>query len=560
MAKNSPIKCVKSSEDKKKKYKMDKKRGALNVSVSIAFKIILLIANILVRRYVIQYIGNEVNGLNSLYMSLLEFLSVAELGVGSAITFCMYKPIVKGDKDKVSALYGLFTKLYLIIGGIILVCGCALMPFLKILAKDYGTANVNLYFTFGLMLASVVLSYAFSSKTSLINAYKNNYITTTVSSVGQLVQDGLQILVLILTRSFTWYLVCRVISACLQWIATEIIARVKYGDIIRNRQKVDVDTQKEVTKNVKAMFMHKIGGILVNTADSIIISAFIGIVILGKYSNYTTIVLSMTGVIALCFTSFTSVIGHMSVEEDGKTVEKYYNFFHTFNFIMGTVFFLGYYAIIDNLVTVLFGGGLLLSRQITFVITLNYFIQFMRQAANLFRDATGTFYYDRWKPLFEGLTNIVLSILFVLVLPDEYNVVGVIAATILTNLFICHIVEPHVLHKYAFKSKAKNYYIRNYVYMAVFVATLCVLHFCMVDMGSQWISLIVNGCIAVALAIAPCAVVVLTNKDFRHYLKRFIQRIGHKQIEFDNAMPPDSMIVEEVQNDSNIDTVRHNKN
>ena len=143
--------------------------------------------------------------------------------------------------------------------------------------------------------------------------------------------------------------------------------------------------------------MHKIGGILVNTADSIIISAFIGIVILGKYSNYTTIVLAMSSVIALCFTPLTSIIGHMSVEEDGKTVERYYNFFHTFNFIMGTVFFLGYYAVIDNLVTVLFGANLILSKQITFVITLNYFIQFMRQAANLFRDATGTFYYDRWK-------------------------------------------------------------------------------------------------------------------------------------------------------------------
>ena len=204
---------------------MDKKRGMANVIVSVSFRMILLVANIVVRRFVIQYIGNEVNGLNSLYVSLLDFLSVAELGVGSAITFCMYKPIVEGQNEKVSALYGLFTKLYLIIGGIILVGGLAIMPFLKILAKDYQTLDVNLYFTFGLMLASVVLSYTFSSKTSLINAHKNNFITAAVASVGQLLQDGLQILVLLLTRSFTWFLVCRVIAVCLQWAATEIIAR-----------------------------------------------------------------------------------------------------------------------------------------------------------------------------------------------------------------------------------------------------------------------------------------------------------------------------------------------
>ena len=91
---------------------MDKKKGLINVIVSIAFRIALLIVNILVRRCLIKYIGNEINGLNSLYISILDFLSVAELGVGSAITFCMYKPIVEGDNEKVSALYRLFTKLY----------------------------------------------------------------------------------------------------------------------------------------------------------------------------------------------------------------------------------------------------------------------------------------------------------------------------------------------------------------------------------------------------------------------------------------------------------------
>ena len=116
---------------------MDKKKGLLNVSVSIGFKVLLLAINIVSRRFLIQYVGNEVNGLNSLYLSILDFLSIAELGVGSAITFCMYKPIVAGDTNKVSALYGLFTKLYILVGCIIFVCGCALMPVLPYLAKDY---------------------------------------------------------------------------------------------------------------------------------------------------------------------------------------------------------------------------------------------------------------------------------------------------------------------------------------------------------------------------------------------------------------------------------------
>ena len=217
---------------------MDKKKGLLNVIVSIAFKVLLLVGAILVRRYLIKYIGNEVNGLNSLYTSIIGFLAVAELGVGSAITFCMYKPIVEGDNDKVSALYHLFTKLYLIIGAIILAVGCALMPLLPYLAADYNDINQNLYLTFFLLLVSVVITYLFSSKTSLINAYKNNYITTTITSVGQILQYVLQIVVLIYTRSFVWYLVCAICAAVIQWVINEFVARKMHNIIKKNNQSI----------------------------------------------------------------------------------------------------------------------------------------------------------------------------------------------------------------------------------------------------------------------------------------------------------------------------------
>lgn len=511
---------------------MDKKRGVKNVSVSILFKIVVLIAEILVRRFLIQYIGNGVNGLNSLYTSILNMLSVVELGVGSAITFCMYKPIVNGETDKVSALYGLFTRLYLIIGGIIAVAGCVILPLLPYLAKDYQSVDVNLYLTFALMLCSVVMTYLFSSKTSLINAYKNNYVTTTISSLGILLQCGLQLIVIILTKSFVWFLICRIIAVAAQWIATELVVRLKHKSIISNKQAVDVETKKEVTKNVKAMFMHKIGNVLVNTADSIIISAFIGVVILGKYSNYTTIISAMAGVLSLCFTPLTSVVGHMFVAEDKSIVLRYQSFFHCFNFILGLIFYLGYYAVIDNLVTIFFADGLELAKSVSLVITLNYFIQFMRQATMLFRDATGTFYNDRWKPLFEGLLNIGLSIGFVFLFKrlfgEDFAVVGVIAATIITNIFICHIVEPHVLYKYAFKTSTKNYYIRNYLYIAIFTAVLFALHFCMISNDNQWVEMFANGGISLAFSIPLSAVVILCNKNFRYYISHFIKVFKQK--------------------------------
>ena len=114
---------------------MDKKRGIKNVAVSIVFKILILLGTLLVRRLLISELRDAVNGLNSLYTTVIGSMSVAELGVGSVITYCMYKPIVEGDDDKVAALYRLFSRLYLVIGGVILVCGCVFMAFCPTLPR-----------------------------------------------------------------------------------------------------------------------------------------------------------------------------------------------------------------------------------------------------------------------------------------------------------------------------------------------------------------------------------------------------------------------------------------
>lgn len=514
---------------------MDKKRSLLNVGVSVFFKIFTLLGALLARRFLIKYVGNEAAGLFSLYTSIIGVLAVADLGIGSAITFCMYKPIVENDNNKVAALYQLFRKVYFIIGLIILVAGIGVMPFLKFMAKDYTDTSINLYLTYGLMLVSIVLTYAFCAKQSLINAYKNNYITTTITAIGAIFMYALQMILVSITKKFELYLTANILSSLLQWLLTEIATNRKYKYIITiKKTKVDAETKKNLIKNIRAMVMHKIGSVLVNSIDSLIISAFIGVVILGKYTNYTTIAIAVNSVIVLCFTPLTSVIGHLAAksEEDSSELRSYFNFFHTFNFILGLVFFLGYYAIIDNLVSICFGGDLLMGKSVSMIITINYFVQFLRQACLTFKDATGTFYNDRWKPLFEGLLNAFLSIAFVYLFRysfgDDYAVVGVIVATIITNITICHIVEPHVLYKYGFAASAKKYYIKNYLYMLIFLASVFALHFVMQSINNEWLELLVNGCISVGISLVVCLFTILFDKDFRHHGLHFIYKIKNK--------------------------------
>lgn len=500
---------------------MDIKKGKINVIVSIIFKIITMLMAVVVKMVLVDICGNEVNGLNALFLSIIGFLSVAELGVGAAITFCMYKPIVEGNNELVSAIYSLFQKLYLLIGAIIFSAGLVVLPFLKFLAKDYAQLDVNMHVTFMLVLISVTVTYLFSAKTSLINAYKNNYITTTITEGSIVLQYVLQIVVLYITHSFISYLICRIVAVVIQWVATETVVKKKYNEVISIKSKIDNATKNIIKKNIKAMFMHKIGYVLVNTVDSVVISTFIGVVSLGKFSNYTMILSSIVGIITLFFSSLTSVIGHCCVGEDKTMAKIYYESFHLLNFIIGTVAFFGYYSVVDNLISILFSAELVVEKSVSFVITLNGFVQFMRRSTLTFRDATGSFYGDRWKPLFEGVLNIVLSILLV----NFIGITGVIVATIVTNLIICHVVEPYVLFKDAFKTTPAKFYLKNYGMIFVFAGGLIVLTYFLQAVDNEFIEMILNGLISIVFSVVLSVLAILTNKEPSKNLKRILKGV-----------------------------------
>lgn len=506
---------------------MDKRRSILNISTSVVSRVVLLVSALVVRRLLIHYIGNDVNGLNSLYTSIIGMLGVTELGIGSAIVFSMYSPIVLGDRKKVAALYGLYRKLYLIIGLVIFGAGLAVMPFLPALISDYDKICVDVHGTFFLTLVSVVLSYGYSAKTSLIEAHKDNYITTGILTIGNLVRYCLQAVAILLWASYPAFLACQIIGTVVVWLLTELAVRRKHGDIIRRREKVDDATKKEISRNVKAMVMHRIGTVLVHGVDSMIISGFIGVVILGKYSNYNYVAGIVAGTIGLFFTPLTSIVGHLCAAGDREEIKRSFDHFYILNYVLGFIFFLGYFAVVDGVIALLFGPGLEVARPVAFVITLNQFTQYMRNAGLLFRNASGTFYNDRWKPVAEGVINLLLSLFFVKVFPEEYKVVGVIAATIITTLVICNTVEPYVIFRHVFGRSPKAFYLRHYAYTGLFACALFVMARIVHPYDSEIRGILVNGFLSVGLSIGMLCLVFLVDKGFRTEVRIIGKKLLH---------------------------------
>lgn len=500
---------------------MNKKKAMTNIIVSTIFRVLVLISGLIARRYLINTLGEEATGLFSLFTSIIGFLSIAELGIGTAITFSMYKPIVNGDQDTISGLYYLYRKTYRIILIIIVVVGLSITPSIPYFA-DGNTGTYNIYLTYVLFLSSTLITYIYAHKTSFINAHMDNYVTSIIRSSGLILESILQVIVLINFKSFNLFLTTLIISNLLQWITTSIIFKRKYILGLTKNKELTKEVKKEVTNKTKAIFMHKIGGLLVITTDSIIIGAFVSITFLGRYSNYMLIMTGMISVLSLIFTSIASVIGQSYAKSTKDEFHQQYLFVYFLNFIIALVFFLGFWAIINDLIAIIFNSEVILDKSIVFFITVTYFMNFMRQAMIIFREASGTFYYDRYKPLAEGLLNLILSLILVRFL----GISGVLIGTIITNLTICMPIEPYVLYKYGFEKSIKKYQIVNYGLLVLFILTLFLFNIFKIDTISNiYLRVITNGLISVTISILIILILIIFNENIKKTIKNYFKKL-----------------------------------
>lgn len=490
---------------------MYKTKAYRNILTSVLYKVLILIVGLITRRYMVNILGDEITGIYSLFISILGFLAVAELGIGSAIVFSMYKPISDGDIDKVSALYHLYKKIYLIIFLVINLVGLIITPFLPVLASGF-TIGKEIYFTYILFLVSTSISYLYAYKSSFINAHMDNHITNSIRSIFQIVELVVQVFIIIWLESFIIFLAVHLISNISQWIATNYIFSKRYKHLTNNNKELSPLLTKEVKDKTKAMFYHKVGGLLVNTMDSLIISAFIGVNVLGKYSNYVLIITSMIGILSLVFTSIVTVLGHAFAKFTKNILNTQFKKIYLVNFLMGMIFFLGFFSVSEELIKILFNDKVVLESELVIIMTLNYFIQFMRLTVLSFKDASGTFYQDRYKPIVEGVTNLFLSLLFVYF----WGLPGVLIATIITNLMIAHTIEPFVLYKYGFEMNPKKYYIHHYLGMLLF--SVLIVLFKLIpfpNYNNLYLLLIIKGLTSILVSAVVMLILYITIVDFR---------------------------------------------
>lgn len=432
----------------------------------------MLVSNILpfvTRTVMIYVLGKAYLGLNSLYTSILQVLSLAELGFGVAVSYSMYKPLANQDARAVNALLALYRKLYRRIGMVILACGLAFLPFLRTIIRGEIPGDVNIYVLYLVQLGNVVLSYfLFAYQQSLLKASQRSDIVSRISLMLNLVGSLLRIAALLLFRNY--YLYC-VVSPCVtaaQNLLADRAARKRYPQYFCSGE-VPEEEKQSIRRNVAGLFTYKLCAVFRNSFDSIVLSAFMGLEILACYNNYYYILSVISGVMNAAVSSLTAGIGNKLVLESKASNYRDLEKFQLIFLWAQSLCTVCLYCLYQPFMQLWVGEDMMFGQREMTVFCVYFFVQSLNAVNYVYRQAAGLWWKDRFRPVVEAVTNLVLNV----VLVWRFGVVGVLLSTIVCLVTINTLWGSRLLYTDFFREESYRGYLLRLGYYSLAAAVTC---------------------------------------------------------------------------------------
>lgn len=441
------------------------KNATRNIIFNTLQKIYQLLVPFIMRTAMIYYMGVEYLGLTSLFTSVISVLNLAELGVGSAMVFSMYKPIAEDDHSTICALMRLYRTYYRVIGGAVALVGLALTPAIPKLVENGLPDGLNIYILYIMNLSITVLSYwMFAYKNCLISAFQRSDIASKVAMATSTVQYLLQFIIIVFIKDYYLYFFVAIITQIINNITTSLIVSKLFPNY-KPVGKLDRKEIKVINQRVKDLFTAKLGYTIVNSADTIVISSFLGLEILAIYQNYYFIMSSVLGFVMIALNSCIAGIGNSLVTESMK---KNYNDLKKISFLLSWInaFCVScMLCIFQPFIKLWVGEKMMLPMIYVVLFCIYFFLYSTNQLLCVYKDSAGIWHSDRFRPLIAALFNLALNLLFV----RWYGLFAIILSTILSYIMIGMPWLVHNIFTKLFKISPKEYICKQIIYVLVTV-------------------------------------------------------------------------------------------
>lgn len=497
---------------------MRTKKAAVNGMVGVLAYIISFLPSIIVRKIFLVQLGEELLGLSSLYTNIISYLSIVEMGIGSAIIFSLYKPFAQGDRIKIKGYLNYYAKFYRTVGTIILITGVCILPFLKVfITDDINMYEASLYFV--LFLINTVISYLFSYKLCILTVAQEGYIVSIANALTKVIISIFQVILLKICPSFYLYIGIQIVINLLYYIIINVYIDKRYMWLKEVDGKINNEEKTSLVKNVRALFMHKIGYVVVFGTDNLVISSFINLASVAKYNSYNMIIAALQGVISSATGALTPSIGNLLTENDNEKSIIVHKRLFFMNFWIVSFISIALYNTLTQFIRIWLGESQQLDNFTVSIILINLYFQLMRSSVEQFKEGSGNYHQDRYVAFIEAFINLVSSIILVKVI----GIAGVFLGTFISNISVVFWVKPKVTYKYVFKKPLRNYFYMyfRYLFIASIPLVITIMLTNTIKTSNSIMYFIVN-CLINIVVINVFYIIIFRNSEEFKYFKNLV--------------------------------------
>lgn len=499
-----------------------------NIYMSIITQIVIILLGFISRKVFINSLGTEYLGINGILTNVLSMLALVEGGIGGSIVYNLYKPLAEDDTKKVIALVQLYKKLYGILAIVILILSFATYPLVNKVINQGGSIPY-IGIVYSIFVLKNMISYLNAHKWSLINADQKGYVLAKYNLAFNIITTLSKIIILQVTKNYILFLLVEILIFTIQNIYNGKIVNRKYPYIkTKQKYRVDNEIKNNLVTNVKALFLHNIGGYCVFGTDNLLIGALINVKTVGLYSTYTMITGQMSSLITPILNGIGASVGNLIATESEEKIYKIFNVIYLINFWIYSLGVIFLYNLLEPFIDWWFGKGLLLDNITFIIILINFYLTGLRACINTFKSKAGIFVADKYVPLIEAFINLSVSY----VLAKYIGLVGIFIGTTISTITVPLWTQSKLVYNEVF-NKSVVEYLKKYILYGVITVIACVIttNICeYIVIGNEFISLVVKGIISISIPNIIYVIIFYKTDEFK-YLFNLLRNIANKKKE-----------------------------
>lgn len=486
-----------------------------DIFINFIFTLLISIIIFIQNKYFVQYMGIETLGIMKLFSQLLQYLNIIELGLGSASAFALYKPLVEKNKEQISIIVSTIKSIYNKISLLLLVLGIVITPFLPYFLK-VSNFKKDIYFYWIFYVINTVSTYLYIKYVIVFTANQEFIYVRFIQSISKIFYQILQIIFIIKYSSFFIFILLLLLDNLTQYILFKIHYKKNYSYIYTTKERY-----KGLHKDIKNLFWHKIGTLIVFNTDLILISKLVSIEIVGIYASYQLVLQMISTIVNIILNVIKPKLGKFVSINSKIEVFKLFKKINVIFLYMGIFLTCCTYILIGYFIKIWLGGEYILAKFTLLLIGINLFIKIFRVIVESFKEACG-FFDDIQSPIFEAIINLIVSI----ILGIKYGLNGIIMGTIISNITVILIYKPILVFRRCFDKDVKEYIkvYGNYLILLIislFCLNIATKPFIREDI-INWLDWIVYATTISVITGVVLFIVFLVNKEFRNITKVYI--------------------------------------